>query len=178
MHRVEGGQILGIWHPPSFLSPNLSSGSLCLATSKSTSANQLSQCALSIPSWSLPNGEGSCGAWTCSSDIPQGFLQLPHRGRVAASSTRSCCHRHTGFPQPDTHSTSSVMESPTGEPQTRLELFCRPPRACRKEEGSCVHQAQSQSGQRRPRLQQKCLCEQSGWSRNLKPHLQTRKYRL
>lgn len=26
--------------------------------------------------------------------------------------------------------------------------------------------------------QQKCLCEQSGWSRNLKPHLQTRKYRL
>lgn len=67
---VEGGQIPDIWHSPSFLSPNLSSGSLCLTASKSTSANQLSQCALSICGGSSPNGEGRRGAWTSSERTP------------------------------------------------------------------------------------------------------------
>jgi len=148
---VERGQIPDIQHSPSFLSPNLSSGGLCMTASESTSGNQLSQCALSISSGSPPNDKGSCRAWT-SSEGPLGSSWLPCERRVAASSTLSCSCRQTWSTKPSTYSTTSAMGSPTGEPQTRLELFSKSAGGCRKktgycvhqETGSCVHEAQSQ----------------------------------
>lgn len=129
---VESRQIPDIWHSPSFLSPNLSSGSLCLTTSRSTSANQLSLCALSISSWSSPNGEGNCGAWT-SSQRPLGPPGLPYEGMEAASGTLSLCQRRRGSPQHSTRSTMAVMGSPIREPQTMLDIFSRSAGDCRKE---------------------------------------------
>lgn len=141
MHGVERGQIPDICHCPSFLSPDLPSGSLCLTASESTGANQLSQRALSISSWSSPLGEGRCGAWT-SSERPLGSLTRGRRQRAACSATVA---GRQAVPSPThTASTTSVMGSPTRESQTRLQLFSKPARGCRKETGSCVRQAQSQ----------------------------------